>query len=120
VCGRFTLTIAERRVVADMLGADSDSIPEDYRPRYNIAPTNPHLIVTSKNEKRCVTVAQLGLVNSWPRDNSRAAACINTKAETIDTREHFASCIGDVWCLPIDSMNRPGRRRRAADMVSLP
>jgi putative SOS response-associated peptidase YedK len=42
VCGRLTLTIAERRMVAEMLGVYLDSIPEDYRPRYNIAPTDPH------------------------------------------------------------------------------
>jgi hypothetical protein len=28
MCGRFTLTIAERRIVAEMLGVDPDSIPE--------------------------------------------------------------------------------------------
>jgi putative SOS response-associated peptidase YedK len=89
MCGRFTLTIAERQMVAEMLGVDPDSIPEDYRPRYNIAPTDPHFIVTSKYEQRRATGARWGLVNSSARDNSRAAACINAKAETIDTRGAF-------------------------------
>jgi putative SOS response-associated peptidase YedK len=52
VCGRFALTIAERRMVAEMLSVDPDSIPEDYRPRYNIAPMDPHFVVTSKYEQR--------------------------------------------------------------------
>jgi hypothetical protein len=46
------LTIAERRMVAEMLSVDPDSIPEDYRPRYNIAPMDPHFVVTSKYEQR--------------------------------------------------------------------
>jgi len=52
MCGGFTLTIAERRIVAEMLGVDPGSIPEDYRARYNVAPTDPHFIVTSKYEQR--------------------------------------------------------------------
>jgi hypothetical protein len=50
MCGGFTLTIADRRLVAEMLGVDPDSIPQDYRPRYNIAPTDPHFLVKSRYE----------------------------------------------------------------------
>jgi putative SOS response-associated peptidase YedK len=65
------MTIAERRLVAEMLGVDPGSIPEDYRARYNIAPTDSHFIVTSKYEQRRSTGAHWGLVNSWAPDNSR-------------------------------------------------
>ena len=50
--------------LAEMLGVDPYSIPEDYRPRYNIAPTDPHFIVTSKYEQRNAIDARWGLVNS--------------------------------------------------------
>ena len=89
MCGRFTLTIAERYVLADMLGVDPDAIPEDYRPRYNIAPTDRHFVITSRYESRRVLAARWGLVNSWAKDNSRAAACINAKAERVETRGAF-------------------------------
>jgi hypothetical protein len=36
--GRFSLTIAGRQLVAEVLGVDLESIPADYRPRYNITP----------------------------------------------------------------------------------
>ena len=52
MCGGFILTIAERRIVAEMLGVDPGSIAEDYRARYNVAPTDPHFIVMSKYEQR--------------------------------------------------------------------
>jgi hypothetical protein len=57
---RFTLTIAAQRLVAEMLGVDPGSIPEDYRARYNVAPTDPHFIVTSKYEQRHATGSALG------------------------------------------------------------
>ena len=86
-------------MVAEMLGVDPDSIPEDYRPRYNIAPTDPHFIVTSKYEQRRAARARWGLVNSWAHDNSRAAACINAKAETIDTRGAFREAFTQRRCV---------------------
>jgi len=99
MCGRFTLTFSERRMVAEMLGVDPYSIPEDYRPRYNIAPTDPHFIVTSKYEQRNAIGARWGLVNSWAHDASRAAADINAKAETIDTRAAFREAFAQRRCV---------------------
>jgi putative SOS response-associated peptidase YedK len=86
-------------MVAEMLGVYLDSIPEDYRPRYNIAPTDPHFVVTSKYEQRHAASARWGLVNSWAHDNSRAAACINAKAETIDTRGAFRDAFAHRRCV---------------------
>jgi putative SOS response-associated peptidase YedK len=51
ICGHFTLTRQNRRELAPRLGADEDDF-RDYRPRYNVAPTDPHFIVTSKDERR--------------------------------------------------------------------
>lgn len=64
-CGRFTLTRQNRRELAPRLGADEDDF-RDYRPRYNIAPTDPHFIVTSKDERRTGRAATRGLVTWEP------------------------------------------------------
>jgi putative SOS response-associated peptidase YedK len=88
MCGRFTLTRQDRRELAQLLGVDEDEL-RDYRPRYNIAPTDPHFIVTSKYESRMSRTASWGLVNSWATDNSRASQCINAKAETLEERRAF-------------------------------
>jgi putative SOS response-associated peptidase YedK len=73
MCGRFTLTIAERRMVAEMLGVDQDSIPEDYA-----AGTTSRRQIPIASSHRDMSSGPLlgrwGLVNSWARDNSRAAA----------------------------------------------
>src|SRR5271167_1735999 len=80
MCGRFTLTWDEWRRVVDALGIDDeDEAAASYRPRFNIAPTDEHFIVTSKYERRKVQRARWGLVNRWAKDNSRASQCINAK-----------------------------------------
>jgi len=85
------LTWEEWRCLADALGIDGDGSDAgmSYRPRFNIAPTDQHFIVTSEFERRKAQRARWGLVNRWMRDNSRASQCINAKAETLWQRPTF-------------------------------
>ena len=102
MCGRFTLTRQNRRELAQLLGVDEDDL-RDYRPRYNIAPTDQHFIVTSKYERRTARAASWGLVNSWATDNSRASQCINAKAETLEQRRAFREAFLQRRCvIPAD------------------
>jgi putative SOS response-associated peptidase YedK len=98
MCGRFTLTRQNRRELAQLLGIDEDDL-RDYRPRYNIAPTDQHFIVTSKYERRAAQAASWGLVNSWATDNSRASTCINAKAETLEERRAFREAFSQRRCV---------------------
>ncbi len=62
MCGRFNLTWDAWRRVAEALGINDESdIAVSYRPRFNIAPTDQHFIVTSKFERRNAQQAPLGL-----------------------------------------------------------
>src|SRR5438552_16957547 len=45
MCGRFTLTKRDFQELTRMLGVDPADYGGKYRPRYNIAPTDPHWIV---------------------------------------------------------------------------
>jgi hypothetical protein len=82
MCGRFTLTWDEWRRVSGALGVDEgEAATASYRPRFNIAPTDEHFIVTSEFERRKVWRARWGLVNRWARDNRCASQYINAKAE---------------------------------------
>ena len=102
MCGRFTLTRQNRRELARLLGVDEDDL-RDYRPRYNIAPTDQHFIVTSQYERRTARAASWGLVNSWATDNSRASQCINAKAETLEERRTFREAFQQRRCvIPAD------------------
>jgi putative SOS response-associated peptidase YedK len=84
MCGRFTLTRRDRAELAYELGVPLESLPADvYKPRYNIAPTDPHWIVRVRYEDRELHPARWGLINSWAKDARRAALQINARAETL-------------------------------------
>lgn len=76
MCGRFTMSRRDAEELARELGIDPESLC-DYRPRYNIAPTDQHWILRVKRE---VQPALWGLVNSWAKDRKRATAQINARA----------------------------------------
>ena len=71
----------------------------DYRPRFNIAATDHHFIITSEFERRKARHARWGLVNRRARDNSRASRCINAKAETLDQRPTFSEAFQQRRCV---------------------
>ncbi len=98
MCGRFTLTRQEAIELAEELGVPVDSLP-NYRPRYNIAPTDQHWVVRRKYEDREVLPALWGLINSWAKDRKRAAAQINARVETLDTRSAFKEAFRKRRCL---------------------
>jgi putative SOS response-associated peptidase YedK len=94
MCGRFTLTWDEWRRVSGELGIDEgDAAAASYRPRFNIAPTDEHFIVTSEFERRMVRRARWGLVNRW------ASQCINAKAETLEERASFREAFQQRRCV---------------------
>jgi putative SOS response-associated peptidase YedK len=98
MCGRFTLTKQDAEELALELGVDASAFV-DYKPRYNIAPTDPHWIVRMKFEERELLPAKWGLINSWAKDAKRAAQQINAKAETIAERPVFRDAFARRRCV---------------------
>ncbi len=71
MCGRFTLTWNEWRRVVDALGIEEEGTASaSYRPRFNIAPTDEHFIVTSEYERRRYNVRAGASSIAGPRINS--------------------------------------------------
>src|SRR6266851_3830615 len=100
MCGRFTLTWEEWRQVAGALGVENEGeAAASYRPRFNIAPTDEHFIITSEFERRKAQRARWGLVNRWARDDSRGGQCINAKAETLEQRPSFSEAFQQRRCI---------------------
>jgi len=100
MCGRFTLTWDQWRRIADALGVENgDEAAASYRPRFNIAPTDEHFIITSEFERRTARRARWGLVNRWAKNNSRASQCINAKAETLEQRPTFSEAFQQRRCV---------------------
>jgi putative SOS response-associated peptidase YedK len=90
MCGRFTLTRRDFDALAAELGAEAaPELAAQYRPRYNIAPTDWHWLVRQKLEVRQLLPARWGLVNSWAKDAKGAARQINARGETAPKSRAF-------------------------------
>lgn len=98
MCGRFTITRRDGNMLAAELGVASDSFV-DYRPRYNVAPTQTHYVVRIKFENREVLPARWGLVNSWADNAAQASKNINARAETVETRRAFREAFMERRCV---------------------
>jgi putative SOS response-associated peptidase YedK len=98
MCGRFTITRRDGNSLAAELGVTADSFA-DYRPRYNVAPTQKHFVVRIKYENREVIPATWGLVRSGSKDASMAAKCINARSETIEARSAFRDAFHKRRCV---------------------
>ncbi len=99
MCGRFTLTRRNREELARELGLQADAFSEEYRPRYNVAPMQRHWIVRMEREDRELLPARWGLVNTWAKDNKRAAQQINARAETVAIRPAYRAAFKGRRCL---------------------
>lgn len=98
MCGRFAL-IAEPELIAEMFWLlDIDPFP----PRYNIAPTQPVLIIqarASNGEKasnlpnRQALLARWGLIPGWVKDLKGFPTLINARAETAATKPSFRNAM---------------------------
>jgi putative SOS response-associated peptidase YedK len=98
MCGRFGLTKGASRELAYLMGVDEADL-SFHRPRYNIAPTQDHFVLTSQYEQRKVLPARWGLVNRDAKDNSRAAQCINATAETAASKPTFREAFQQRRCI---------------------
>lgn len=85
MCGRFTLTIdpAELR---DTFG--EYTFPDQFAPRYNIAPTQPVLAIPN-DAKNKADFFLWGLIPSWSKDPSIANKLINARGETLAEKPSF-------------------------------
>ena len=100
MCGRFTLTRKDFRVLATELDATFDAAVADlFKPRYNIAPTDQHWIVRDKQEQRQLLPAVWGLINSWSKDAKGAFRQINARSETAPTNRSFHDAFDKRRCI---------------------
>jgi putative SOS response-associated peptidase YedK len=98
MCGRFTLT-AEAKEVAKRFGVEiSGSFYKNLAPRYNIAPTQP-VVVLADDGKRYLTQMRWWLVPSWAKDPAIGNRMINARAETLTTKPAFRVAIRKRRCL---------------------
>ena len=87
MCGRFSLSKRELVEIADWLEAElAAEVAAQYRPRYNVAPTDTHFIARSDGTRRVILLARWGFSDEKPLINARAESV----AEKPSFREAFA------------------------------
>ena len=87
MCGRAKLPEDVSEIKLD-LKIDWDEI-DDYRPRWNAAPTSNLPVVVSRNGERTLTLMRWGLIPSWADDLKIGYSTFNARAEGLDTRPAF-------------------------------
>jgi putative SOS response-associated peptidase YedK len=97
MAGRFALTAAPEEVEAMFATGDI----EDFPPRYNIAPTQPILLVTagfprdpgSNRPDRRSLLVRWGLIPGWARDPRKMSLLFNARSETAAHKSAFSAAM---------------------------
>ena len=95
MCGRFTLSLdpAQLREAFPWL-----LIPDDFKPRYNIAPTQPVAVIPNTGENK-LEFFTWGLIPFWAKDPSIGNQLINARSETISDKPAFRTSFRRRRCL---------------------
>lgn len=108
MCGRFTLTVASYADLAASLGVQAGVWAQPlaatgaaYRPRYNIAPTDPAWVVRMSRGIRELVTADWGLIPRWARTPMQAGRPINARAESIASKPTFREAFERRRCLVV-------------------
>jgi putative SOS response-associated peptidase YedK len=120
MCGRFTLTVdpSELREAFSNYG-----FPDQYAPRFNIAPTQPILAIPNDDRQQADFFAW-GLIPSWAKDPSIGSRLINARAEGLAEKPSFRGSFKYKRCLiPADGFYewkaQPGTKTKVPYFIFL-
>lgn len=100
MCGRLTLKTAPDQWVQLLLPlVDQIQSPSDFMPRYNIAPTQQLVGLTTKSLQRQLHELRWGLVPDWAKQLSIGSSMINARRETLLEKRSFKGLMGNHRCL---------------------
>lgn len=95
MCGRFALSIVASEL-GDVLGA---AVPEAYRPRWNIAPDSPILILRRGREGREAVLVRWGFLGPWMSEAGDPGRQINARLETAADKPMFKAAFAKGRCI---------------------
>lgn len=101
MCGRFTLTIENFELIMCSLGVSTSDIEGSWKPRWNVAPTQEHLILhsISGGEDRQLSRSKWGLITDWNRNRNATGAQINARAESLEILPAYQEMFQTGRCL---------------------
>lgn len=95
MCGRFTIMV-DAETVQEQL--ELGGLPPNWRPRYNVAPTQPVAVVLDA-QTRQVEWLRWGLVPAWAKDPEIGSRLINARSETVTEKPSFRSAFARRRCI---------------------
>lgn len=95
MCGRFTITMDADDVREQL---ELTSLPVDWRPRYNVAPTQPVAVVADAASRQ-VEWMRWGLIPSWAKDMEIGSRLINARSETVIEKPSFRQAFARRRCV---------------------
>jgi len=101
MCGRYTVTRYEN-IVEDLEAALHPSAAHDpwWKPRFNVAPTQPAPVVTRNGGVRTIELMRWGLVPHWATpDGKRPPLMINARLESLAAKQVFRDALACKRCL---------------------
>ncbi|WP_044748965.1 SOS response-associated peptidase [Bacillus alveayuensis] len=97
MCGRFTLTIDENKVLDRFNAVKANDF--EYVRRYNIAPSQAVLAIVNDGEKNRLGQLRWGLVPFWAKDIKIGYKMINARAETLAEKPAFKHAFKRQRCI---------------------
>jgi putative SOS response-associated peptidase YedK len=101
MCGRYTLTHQED-IATEFEAAVGPSATQDpwWKPRFNVAPTQPAPVVTMHDGTRTIEMMRWGLIPFWAgHDGKRAPLMINARLESLNGKQFFREALERKRCL---------------------
>jgi putative SOS response-associated peptidase YedK len=120
MCGRYALTIDP----GDLQSAFPEfAFPEQGVPRYNIAPSQPILVLPNDGTNRADFFVW-GLIPSWAKDPTIGNRMINARAETVFEKPAFRSAYKYHRCLIFSNgfyewQAQPGKKSKVPHYIRL-
>jgi len=99
MCGRYTHLLTWSQVVTLYQLTSGLEAPAEFRPRYNIAPTQMAPVVRMKNGQRELAMLRWGVIPAWAKDRSIGNKMINARAEGVAEKPAFGSALRARRCL---------------------
>jgi putative SOS response-associated peptidase YedK len=95
MCGRFALAVQPEDIEAEFSMIRIEWFP----PRYNIAPTQPILIVRGERGERRPALVRWGLIPSWTKDLAALPLLFNARSETAAEKPAYRGAYRHRRCL---------------------
>ena len=87
MCGRF-VTASSPQLLVERFGV-TDVQVADGEPDYNVAPTEPVMVVRQRDDRRVLSRVRWGLVPTWAKDPATGNKMINARAEGIEEKPAY-------------------------------